>query len=104
MGAINANLRKQVKIWKPLDGNLTKWTAVADLKLSEAVTAVAFAPPDASDEFVVTCISKVGCADFSERRMLAVGLENGNILLLTSSDVVKWEMSLEIKAGFVGLT
>jgi len=74
---------------------------VADFKLSEAATAIAFAPTDASDEFVVPCISKVGYADFSKRRMLAVGLENGNILLFTSSDVVKWEMSLEIKAGFV---
>jgi hypothetical protein len=74
---------------------------VADFKLSEAATAVAFAPPDASDEFVLPCISKVGCADFSERRMLAVGLENGSILLFTSSDVVKWEMSLEVKAGYV---
>jgi hypothetical protein len=91
----------QVKIWKPLDGNLTKWTAVTDFKLSEAATAVAFAPPDVSDEFVVSCISKVGCADFSERRMLAVGLENGSILFFSSPDVVKWEMSLEIKAGFV---
>jgi hypothetical protein len=35
--------------------------------------------------------------------MLAVGLENGNILLFISSDVAKWEMSLEIKAGFVAL-
>ncbi|KAF8505493.1 WD40 repeat-like protein [Russula emetica] len=77
-----ASRDKTVKIWQPLDGNLTKWTAVADLKLSEAATAVAFAPPEASDE-----------------RMLAVGLETGNILLFTSSDVVKWEMSLEIKAG-----
>ena len=74
---------------------------MADVKLSEAATAVAFAPPDASDEFVVPCIFKAGYADFYERLMLAVGLENGNILLFTSSDVVKWEMSLEIKAGFV---
>ena len=74
---------------------------MADFKLSEAATAVAFAPPDASDVFVVPCIFKVGCADFSKRRMLAVGLENGNILFFTSSDVVKWEMSLEIKAGYV---
>ncbi|KAI0285054.1 WD40-repeat-containing domain protein [Russula aff. rugulosa BPL654] len=77
-----ASRDKTVKIWQPLDGNLTKWTAVADFKLSEAATAVAFAPPDASDE-----------------RMLAVGLENGNILLFTSPNVVKWEMSLEIKPG-----
>jgi hypothetical protein len=77
---------------------------VADFKLSEAATAVAFAPPDASDEFVVPCISKVGCAHFSQRRMLAVGLENGNILLFTSSNVVKWEMSLEIKPGYAALT
>ena len=76
---------------------------MADLKLSEAATAVAFAPSDASDEFVVPCISK-GCADFSQRRMLAVGLENGNILLFTSSNVVKWEMSLEIKPGYAALT
>ena len=74
---------------------------MTDFKLSEAATAVAFAPPDASDEFVVPCFSKVGYTDFSERRMLAVGLENGNILLFTSSNAVKWEMSLEIKAGFV---
>ncbi|KAN0124534.1 WD40-repeat-containing domain protein [Russula decolorans] len=77
-----ASRDKTVKIWQPLDGNLSKWTAVADIKLSEAATAIAFAPTDASDE-----------------RMLAVGLENGNILLFTSSDVVKWETSLEIKAG-----
>lgn len=74
---------------------------MADFKLSEAATAIAFAPPDASDEFVVLCIPEAGCADFSERRMLAVGLENGNILFFTSSDVVKWEISLEIKPGFV---
>jgi len=74
---------------------------VADFKLSGAATAVAFAPPDASDEFVVPCISKVGCADFPGRRVLAVGLEHGNMLFFTSSDVVRWEMSLEIKAGFV---
>jgi WD40 repeat protein len=76
-----ASRDKTVKIWQPLNGNL-KWTAVADLKLPEAATAVAFAPSDASDE-----------------RILATGLESGNILFYTSSDAVKWQMSLEIKAG-----
>jgi hypothetical protein len=32
--------------------------------------------------------------------MLAIGLESGNILLFTS-DTVKWQMSFEIKAGYV---
>lgn len=45
----------QVKIWQPLDGNLIKWAARADFKLPEAATAVAFAPSDASDEFVACC-------------------------------------------------
>ena len=44
---------RQVKIWQPIDGDLVKWTAVADFKLPEAATAVAFAPSDASDEFVI---------------------------------------------------
>jgi len=58
-GAVNANPWGQVKIWQPLDGDLAKWTAVADIKLSDAATAVAFAPPDASDEFVVPYIKGV---------------------------------------------
>ena len=35
------------------------------------------------------------------RRMLAVGLETGDILLFTSNDAVSWQTSLEIKAGYV---
>jgi hypothetical protein len=33
--------------------------------------------------------------------MLAVGLETGDILLYTSIDSVNWQMSLEIKTGYV---
>jgi hypothetical protein len=73
---------------------------VADFKLPEAATAIAFAPSDTSDEFVVRCTLQK-CADVFTRRVLAVGLENGNIQFFTSSDVVKWQMSLEIKAGYV---
>jgi hypothetical protein len=94
------NLWKQVKIWQPLDGNVAKWTVVEDFKLPEAATAVAFAPLDSSDEFVMLC-PPLECADVSTRRLLAVGLETGNILLITSTDSVKWQMSLEIKAGYV---
>jgi elongator complex protein 2 len=90
----------QVKIWQALDGNSSKWTVVADLKLPEAATAVAFAPSNASDQFVVLVLRQ-NVADASIRRMLAVGLETGIILLFTSADAVKWQMSLEIKAGYV---
>jgi len=77
-----ASRDKTVKIWQPLDEKLIKWTTVGDVKLPEAATAVAFAPLDASDE-----------------RMLAVGLETGNILFFTSIDGTNWKMSLEINAG-----
>ncbi|KAH9963197.1 WD40-repeat-containing domain protein [Russula dissimulans] len=77
-----ASRDKTVKIWQPPDGNVTKWTAVADFKLTEAATAVAFAPLDASNQ-----------------RILAVGLETGAILFFTSTDAVKWQKSLEITAG-----
>ncbi|KAI0254274.1 WD40 repeat-like protein [Lactifluus subvellereus] len=76
-----ASRDKTVKIWHSLHGNLAKWTAVADFKLPEAVTAVAFAP----------------MIESNDRRMLAVGLETGNIQLFTSTDAVGWQMSLEIK-------
>lgn len=77
-----ASRDKTVKIWQCLHGDFAKWTAIADLKLPSAATAVAFAPSIDSNE-----------------RMLAVGLETGDILLFTSIDAVKWQTSLEIKAG-----
>jgi hypothetical protein len=43
----------------------------------------------------------IECADVLMRRMLAIGLETGNILLFTSTDSVEWKMSLEIDAGYV---
>jgi hypothetical protein len=76
---------------------------VADLKLPEAATAVAFAPSDASDEFV-NSVSYWSCADVFIRRMLAIGLETGNILFFISIDGVDWKMSLEINAGYVVCT
>ena len=91
---------RQVKIWQPVDGNFTRWKAVADFKLPEAATAVAFAPSDGSDE-CVHFMPPLECSDVLMRRMLAVGLETGNILLFTSTDGVDWKMSLEINAGYV---
>ncbi|KAH9077460.1 WD40 repeat-like protein [Lactarius deliciosus] len=76
-----------VKIWQCLHGDFTKWTAIADLKLPSAATATAFAPLTDSNEFVITT------------RMLAVGLETGEILLFTSIDAVNWQTSLEINTG-----
>lgn len=73
---------------------------MADFKLPEAATAVAFAPSDVSDEYVVRYTPR-GCANVFTRRVLAVGLENGNLQFFTSPDAVKWQMSLEIKAGYV---
>lgn len=54
-GSILRKLWKKVKIWQPLDGNVAKWIVVEDLKLPEAATAVAFAPLDSPDEFVMLC-------------------------------------------------
>ncbi|KAH9978071.1 WD40-repeat-containing domain protein [Lactifluus volemus] len=64
--------------------NLAKWAAVAELKMPEAATAVAFAP----------------LTESADERVLAVGLETGNIQLYTSTDLVGWKTSLEIKVGF----
>jgi len=71
-----------VKIWQCVHGDCAKWAAITDLKLPSAATAVAFAPSNESNE-----------------RMLAVGLETGDIQLFTSIDAVNWQTSLEIKAG-----
>ena len=76
---------------------------MGDVKLPEAATAVAFAPLDASDEFV-NLRALLECADVFIRRMLAVGLETGNILFFTSIDGANWKMSLEINAGYVACT
>ncbi|KAL1700740.1 WD40-repeat-containing domain protein [Schizophyllum commune] len=69
-----ASRDKTVKIWQN-DGS--KWTAVASIKAKEAATAVDFAPKDENG-----------------RRLLAVGLENGDILIHAGSttDASKWEL------------
>ncbi|KAL1760072.1 quinon protein alcohol dehydrogenase-like superfamily [Schizophyllum commune] len=70
----SASRDKTVKIWQN-DGS--KWTAIASIKAKEAATAVDFAPKDENG-----------------RRLLAVGLENGDILIYASSttDTSKWEL------------
>ncbi|KAI5832480.1 WD40 repeat-like protein [Schizophyllum commune Tattone D] len=69
-----ASRDKTVKFWQN-DGS--KWTAIASIKAKEAATAVDFAPKDENG-----------------RRLLAVGLENGDILIYASSttDTSKWEL------------
>ncbi|KAF8528873.1 WD40-repeat-containing domain protein [Hysterangium stoloniferum] len=62
-----ASRDKTVKIWQPTDDSLSNWTSVVTLSFEEAVTAVDFSP-----------VLSDG------RRRLAVGLENGRILLYSS--------------------
>jgi hypothetical protein len=70
--------------------------------MPEAATAVAFAPlTESADEFVVYIPPSFECVNVFDRRVLAVGLETGNIQLYTSTDLVGWKTSLEIKVGFV---
>ncbi|KAI1792859.1 WD40 repeat-like protein [Ganoderma leucocontextum] len=63
-----ASRDKTVKVWKRPDGGGKKWEAVATIQVNAAATAVAFAPDVAG----------------SATRMLAVGLESGEILIYTS--------------------
>ncbi|KAI0049599.1 WD40 repeat-like protein [Auriscalpium vulgare] len=73
-----ASRDKTVKIWQPKSDSRIEWTAAATLKLTEAVTAVAFAHHD---------------------RTLAVGIESGEILVYASTSVTEWQLSLTVKAG-----
>ncbi|KAH9894323.1 WD40 repeat-like protein [Cubamyces lactineus] len=63
-----ASRDKTVKVWRRVDGEDKKWTAVATIQVKSAATAVAFAPRPAD----------------SKSRTLAVGLESGEILLFAS--------------------
>ncbi|TFK93928.1 WD40 repeat-like protein [Polyporus arcularius HHB13444] len=63
-----ASRDKTVKIWQRPGETGQKWTAVATIQASAAATAVAFAPDHPE----------------SKSRMLAIGLESGEILICTS--------------------
>ncbi|KAI8887665.1 WD40 repeat-like protein [Backusella circina FSU 941] len=65
---ITGSRDKTVKIWSHTPDN-KNWTCVATIKCTEAVTAVDFAPALVDDKYVV-----------------ALGLENGHIQLLSSVD------------------
>lgn len=69
-----ASRDKTVRVWQ---NNGDKWTAVASIKTKEAATAVDFASGDQGG-----------------RRLLGVGLENGDILIYASptTDPTKWEL------------
>nr|VWO97323.1 Aspartyl proteinase [Ganoderma boninense] len=77
-----ASRDKTVKVWKRPDGDGKKWEAVATIQVNAAATAVAFAPD----------------VNGSTTRMLAVGLEVGEILIFTSSEDTpsQWTKALTI--------
>ncbi|KAL4081815.1 WD40-repeat-containing domain protein [Scleroderma yunnanense] len=74
-----ASRDKTVKVWAPIVGS-SRWPALATLKFKEAATAVAF------------------CSIDDDRRLLAVGLETGEILIHSGSrsSPNKWELGLSI--------
>jgi len=77
-----ASRDKTVKIWSPKAGS-DRWPALATLKFQEAATAVAF------------------CSLDSKKRLLAVGLETGEILIYCSlrSTPEKWDLMHSIDRG-----
>ncbi|PCH41385.1 hypothetical protein WOLCODRAFT_89239 [Wolfiporia cocos MD-104 SS10] len=79
-----ASRDKTVKVWRRPDADKAdKWTAIATLKTAEAATAVAFAPSHSP-----------------ERRILAVGLESGEIVIYSSSlgSASEWQLDLTINS------
>ncbi|KAI0316700.1 WD40 repeat-like protein [Amylostereum chailletii] len=78
-----ASRDKTVKIWQPQDDTKSEWTAVATLKLPEAATAVAFSP------------------GHQNRRVLAIGLETGELLVYTSpfSSPKNWTQLATVAPG-----
>ncbi|KIJ69988.1 hypothetical protein HYDPIDRAFT_104660 [Hydnomerulius pinastri MD-312] len=78
-----ASRDKTVKIWSP-KADSDRWPALATLKFKEAATAVAF------------------CSLGHEKRLLAVGLETGEILIHSSSKTApeKWELVHSTESGF----
>ncbi|CAG8443117.1 4939_t:CDS:10 [Acaulospora colombiana] len=75
---------EKVKIWRQTDDtsqNTTQWRCISTIKLSEAVTAIDFAP-----RFI------------TESYCIAVGLENGKLLLFKSEDakLENWSLALDV--------
>ncbi|CAO3634423.1 unnamed protein product [Mucor hiemalis] len=69
---------KTLKIWARPDESVANWACVATIKCAEAITAVDFAPVAVNGKYI-----------------LAVGLENGRIQLLSSADMQQlnqWEL------------
>ncbi|KAK4519809.1 uncharacterized protein ATC70_010051 [Mucor velutinosus] len=71
---------KTIKVWAQsnADEEAAKWDCVATIKCAEAVTAIDFAPAAVNNKYII-----------------AVGLENGRIQLLSSVDlqqINQWEM------------
>ncbi|KAF8450443.1 WD40-repeat-containing domain protein [Boletus edulis BED1] len=77
-----ASRDKTVKIWSPR-ADSDRWPALATLKFTEAATAIAFCSLDAT------------------RRLLAVGLETGEIYIYCNLVTApgKWEVTSTIPAG-----
>ncbi|KAG9317533.1 quinon protein alcohol dehydrogenase-like superfamily [Chiua virens] len=77
-----ASRDKTVKIWSPRDGS-TSWPSLTTLKFAEAATAVAFCSLDAA------------------RRLLAVGLETGEIAIYANQIVAPggWDIVASISIG-----
>ncbi|KAI0069052.1 WD40 repeat-like protein [Artomyces pyxidatus] len=78
-----ASRDKTVKIWHPKGDSRSEWSNAATLKFPEAATAVAFAQTVGDDA----------------SRVLAIGVETGDIFVYTSSSATDWHLSLAIKTG-----
>ncbi|RHZ66576.1 hypothetical protein Glove_306g48 [Diversispora epigaea] len=76
-----ASRDKTIKIWKQED-KINNWKCITTIKLSEAVTAIDFAP-----KFIG-----------KERYFMAAGLENGKILFFISEieQIDKWSLVMDV--------
>ncbi|KAG9006169.1 hypothetical protein FRB94_012243 [Tulasnella sp. JGI-2019a] len=79
---------KLVKIWQGIDGSQKEWQTIATLKLDEPATAVDFSWPDRG-----------------ERRLLAIGLETGDVLVYSSpiKAIVEWNLLLHLDSSIAHL-
>ncbi|GJJ07345.1 hypothetical protein Clacol_001546 [Clathrus columnatus] len=80
-GFATASRDKTVKIWKPRDSSHLNWEAVQTLSFPEAVTSIDFSP-----------------ALNDGRRRLAIGLEDGSILIYCSAVEGRWEHEVSFPA------
>ena len=81
-----------------------KWTSIAVIKTAEAATAVAFSPTDYDERYArfLTYHIEIGVPililTVKNRRRVAIGLENGHILIHSSTrtNPSEWELELTI--------